>query len=370
MAKAKDTGTSSKPAVVLFLVPYPLHSAPSQRFRFEQYLHLLAEHGLSYRVQSYLQPATWQVLYRKGFFLHKTWGVISGMLRRYALLATMHRYQYVFIHREAAPLGPPLYLWLLAKVWRKKIVYDFDDAIWIKNHSVINKFPAAFKWYSTTTLLMKWSCRNACGNDYLRRYASLHNPQSVLLPTTVDTEKVHNRIRVRNENEIPVIGWTGTLTTVRYLEAIVPVLSELHQQFRFRTLVISDIPPAFSLPEMTHKPWRLETEIEDLLEIDIGLMPLETDRWSEGKCGLKVIQYMALGIVPIATFTGASAQIIQHGINGFICQHTNEWSLYLHQLLADPQLLRKMAALTRQRIVEHYSVKAQSGTFLRLFADA
>ena len=114
---------------ILFLVPYPLGVAPSQRFRFEQYFYALEKNNIPFVVVPFLDDKVWDVLYQKGNFAHKIFAVLKGFVKRYLLLFSLSKYDYIFIHREAAPVGPPLLEWLIAKVFSKKIIFDFDDVI-------------------------------------------------------------------------------------------------------------------------------------------------------------------------------------------------------------------------------------------------
>jgi hypothetical protein len=133
---------------ILFVAPYPIGLAASQRFRFEQYFSYLDEKKVEYETASFLSKRVWDVLYAKGHFFKKVFFLFLGYFRRYALLFKVHRFDYIFIHREIVPFGPPILEFVLAKVFRKKIIYDFDDAIWIKNTSESNRFFSIFKWFS------------------------------------------------------------------------------------------------------------------------------------------------------------------------------------------------------------------------------
>ena len=122
---------------VLFLVPYPLGKAPSQRFRVELFEPYLKEAGIHYCIAPFMDAATWQHLYKQGSVFQKAWGIVKGYLKRLkTVLIDVHGYDYVFVHREAAPLGPPIFEWIVAKLWRKKMIFDYDDAIWIANTSL------------------------------------------------------------------------------------------------------------------------------------------------------------------------------------------------------------------------------------------
>ena len=151
---------------ILFLIPYPPGRAPSQRFRFEQYLDALTAHGHQYRLAPFLSVATWNILYKPGQAAAKALGILSGFARRAGLLFAVPDYDFVFVHREAAPVGPPVFEWLIAKVLGKKIIYDFDDAIWLANTSEANKIAAGVKWHHKVADICRWAYKNSCGNTY------------------------------------------------------------------------------------------------------------------------------------------------------------------------------------------------------------
>ena len=164
-----------------------------------------------------------------------------------------------------------------------------------------------------------------------------------------------------------VIGWTGSHSTLKYLDEIFPVLEELEKNFSFEFHVIADFPPKCQLKSLRFVKWNKLTEIEDLLKFNIGIMPLPDDVWSKGKCGFKALQYMALGIPAIVSNVGVNAEIVDHGINGFICSNGGDWKEYLKQVLTDSNLVKELSLHTRAKIVDNYSVKSNSQNFLNLF---
>jgi glycosyltransferase involved in cell wall biosynthesis len=352
---------------ILFLVPYPFGQAPSQRFRFEQYLPALTMAGHSYKFLPFLDDKTWHILYQPGHTWRKAWGIIKGFGRRAIALRIAPTYDYVFIHREATPLGPPLYEWLLAKVLRKKVIYDFDDAIWIPNISEANRLANGLKHHQKVANICRWAYRVSCGNAYLAGYARQYNSSVVINPTTIDTENLHNKVRDQSEFGRPVIGWTGTHSTLKYLKQLVPILSELEQNFDFEFRVISNQPPELSLRSLVFIPWRKETELIDLLSFNIGLMPLEDDPWAKGKCAFKALQYMALGIPPVVSPIGMNNEVVQDDVNGFLCATPDEWRVHLTQLLNESALRQRLGEAARETIELHYSVVANTQNFLRLF---
>jgi glycosyltransferase involved in cell wall biosynthesis len=355
---------------ILFLIPYPAGRAPSQRFRFEQYLDILTAHGHQYRLAPFLSEATWRILYQPGLAMQKAAGIVQGFGRRLGHLLVAPSYNFIFIHREAAPLGPPLFEWLLVKVLRKRIIYDFDDAIWLANTSEANKIAAGLKWHHKVASICRWAYKNSCGNIYLANYARQYNPSAVVNPTTIDTVHLHNQVRDQLAPGPLVVGWTGTHSTLKYLLPIVPVLARLEADgvdFEFR--VISNHPPEFAQPlrSLRFVPWQKATEIPDLLTFHVGLMPLEDDQWAKGKCAFKALQYMALGIPALVSPVGMNTEVVENGMNGYICREPEEWYQYLRQLLTDAPHRQTLGKAARATIEQRYSVLANTSNFLALF---
>lgn len=353
---------------VAFWCPYPPGGAPSQRFRYEQYLPLLTQQGVSYTIYPFLDERTNRILYRPGRVPQKVFGILRGFLRRWVHLFRAGRADYVFIHREATPLGPPWAEWLLAKVLQKKIIYDFDDAIWLRDISSVNAVSALLKWQNKVPVVCRWSHRVSAGNAYLGDFARQYASRVVVNPTTIDTK--HHHYRLQDQATVrPVIGWTGSHSTLKYLEPLVAVLQQLERTHDFQLIVIANRPPDVALSSLAFVPWQLATEIDDLLRFHIGLMPLPDDRWSNGKCGFKALQYLSLGIPALVSPVGVNTKIVEHGKEGYHCTTDEDWYNYLEKLLTDPELRTRMGKAGRQKVVDHYSVYSNTENFLSLFRD-
>lgn len=351
---------------ILFVDPYPYGKAPSQRFRFEQYLPLLAEAGHTYKMASFLDEQTWGILYKPGHALSKVKGILKGFLSRFLLLFTLPGYDFVFIHREASPIGPPWFEWAAAKIFRKKIIYDFDDAIWLANTSENNKVVAGIKWHQKVNAICKWAYKVSCGNAYLQQYAAQFNRRAIINPTTIDTLNLHNQVKDQNTEQV-VIGWTGTHSTIKYIAPLVPVIKRLEAHYDFIFCVISNKAPDFNLSSLVFKPWQKESEIADLLSFNIGVMPLEDDPWAKGKCAFKALQYMSLGIPAVVSPVGMNVEVVDSNVNGYVCRTEDEWYSSLERLITDPETRKKMGEAARGKIIKNYSVTANQGNFLQLF---
>jgi glycosyltransferase involved in cell wall biosynthesis len=351
---------------IYFIVPYPFAEAPSQRFRFEQYIPDLEAQGYRIEVHPFYDYKSWRTLYTQGNALKKAWGIVRSFGKRLVLLFKLRKADHIFIHREMAHVGPPILEWLVTKVFRRKYIYDFDDAIWLPNYSETNARFHRLKAYWKVKYCIKWAAKVTAGNEYLASYARQFNSNVEIIPTTIDTENHHN-VRTDHQRETPIIGWTGTHTTSQYLEDIIPVLKKLEEKYDFIFRVISNEDPKFDLKSFEFVKWTKETEIYDLQQFTIGIMPLRHDIWSEGKCGFKGLQYMSLGIVAVMSPVGVNTSIVHDGINGYLAETPEEWEERLALLLTDAALRTKIGEAGRITIEERYSVKAFREKYTALF---
>jgi glycosyltransferase involved in cell wall biosynthesis len=269
----------------------------------------------------------------------------------------------------------------LTKILNRKLIYDFDDAIWIPATSSQNKLVALLKSPNKVKLICNWSYKISVGNEYLQKNAQdflstfkNSTTKAVLNPTTIDLEKKHTILHQHNSDKKPIIGWTGSHSTLIYLEMIIPILKELEQKYDFVFRVICDKNPNLdienNLKSFEFVKWNKETEIKDLSELDIGVMPLTADAWAEGKCGFKALQYMALGIPAVISPIGVNKKIInqeENNENGFLADTEKQWKQYLSFLLENPQKRQDMGTLALQTIQNEYSVRANEENFLGLF---
>ncbi|PTB93248.1 group 1 glycosyl transferase [Marivirga lumbricoides] len=355
---------------ILFVCPYPFDEAPSQRFRFEQYLAILKENGYSYQLKPFFSLYMWRILYKKGKVISKAFGIFIAYIKRFFLLFTLHKYAFIFIHREATPAGPPFFEWATKYIWKKKIIYDFDDAIWLEDPNETGTFKSTLKWKKKVKKICNWSYKISCGNQYLANYASQFNKRVVVNPTTLDTENLHkisiNNTELQSKTKV-TIGWTGTHTTLQYLQDVIPALEALELKYDFSFLVISNQKPDFNLKSLKFIAWNKTTEIQDLDLIDIGIMPLSNDIWSKGKCGFKALQYMALAKPVIASPVGVNEIIVEDNVSGLHAETKEDWINALEKLLQDEALSIKMGLKGLQKVEKYYTVKSNKNNFLSLF---
>tara|TARA_Y100001972_G_scaffold119065_1_gene159904 strand:- start:1082 stop:2176 length:1095 start_codon:yes stop_codon:yes gene_type:complete len=360
---------------ILILTPYPPNEAPSQRFRFELFFKHLDKNQLTLESQPFISPQAWKALYAEKKTGSKFRSVINGFLRRAISLFKISKYDFIFIHRELTPVGPPIFEWIIAKVLKKKIIYDFDDAIWLPDQNRESTVWRWLKWRSKVASICMWSWKVSVGNEYLADFARKYYENVVVIPTVVDTGMHFKGVR-NQKSEIsliagqagrPIIGWTGSHSTLQYLNLILPSLHQLEQNTDFEFRVIANKDPKLPLKNYSFIPWNKETEIEDLATLDIGVMPLPDDEWAKGKCGFKLIQYLALGIPAVASPVGVNTDIIHQDETGLLARTTEEWTKSLRKLLEDESLRAEMGKKGRSLIEKNYSVQSQKDNFFSLF---
>ena len=358
-----------KPRLEIYF-PYPPGEVAAQRFRIEQYFPYL-ELEFDIKIRSFWSATTWRILYKKGHFFQKSVDLMIGFTKRIFWLLPALRADYIYILREATPIGPPVIEWILAKLFRKKIIYDFDDAIWLPNQSEANRgLVKNLKSHSKVGKICSWAYKVCVGNNYLADYAGKYNNRVVIIPTTVDTDHWHNPAGYsKNENPIPIIGWTGTHSTLKQLDILWPVLDELIQEIPFTFHIISDEFPEERRDYVRHIPWNKTSEIADLMQFDIGVMPLYNTEWEKGKCGFKLLQYMALEIPSIASEVGVNGEIVNRSELGFLIKENNPsaWKQAFLKLLSISELRAEMGVEARKRIQDSYSVVANKDKVLGLF---
>jgi glycosyltransferase involved in cell wall biosynthesis len=354
---------------ILMIVQYPENVSPCQRFRFELYKDTLANNGYEVTTKSFLGPADFKIIHQYGFLFKKFTALLKGFFKRLMLLFKMGKYDFVLVQREFAPVGPPVFEWIVVKLFNKKLIYDFDDAIWLPSVSKQNRLAAHFKNAQKVSAICKMAYRVSAGNEYLCNYARQYNSHVVYNPTCVDTNSRYNKLANHDVEKI-TISWTGSFSTLKYLTLVENALQRLQDKYDFNVKIICNQKPSLNLKNLEYVEWSEDNEVSELAACQIGLMPLTADEWSEGKCGFKLIQYLSLGIPSISSSVGVNKQIIEEGVNGYFADADDEWYSSIEKLLLDATLRKKMGAAGRKKMVAQYSLQSNEMNFLNLFASA
>ena len=304
------------------------------------------ENPVGYRIQQYFP-----YLEEKGFTvsLLTTRANLPDVLREASLS------DIVVVQRL---LLSPMKLSLL-KMFAKKIVYDFDDAVMYgsKGESATRRKRFAAMIRASRAVL--------CGNSFLMEEARKYRQSDVYyMPTTVDIDQYPVK---RHTGHTPfVVGWIGTSSTLRYLEGIRELLIRLTDSSGIEFRVIADRPFGVQKQGITFQKWNKDREKTMLLDFDMGIMPAEDDIWSRGKCGLKLIQYMATGLPAITNPVGVSREMVTDGVNGFLRADAEGWEEAVRALSADVALRRRIGSAARETAVERYSLQVWGKRFVEI----
>ena len=350
---------------VLALMPALYDTSPSQRYRLEQWEPLLRERGVEITYEPFEDAELHASLYKPGMIGKKLKLVTRGLERRMSAVKKTKDYDLVYILREAALLGPPVFEKLIHQR-RVPIVFDFDDAIFVSYRSPSNGYLSYLKFASKTKAICRMASHVMVGNPYLADYARQVNDRVTVIPTTIDTEKYRPSQTIESSGP-PVIGWTGSHSTVQHLDTLRGALKKLAEKESFRLRVIGTPAYECSPIDVEAVAWRAESEVQDLAGIDIGVMPLPDDKWSKGKCGLKALQFMALGIPTICSPVGVNTDIIQDDQNGFIASTEDEWVDKLSRLLRSRELRQRLGQAGRATVEQKYSAITQTPRVYEIF---
>jgi len=338
---------------ILVAVPYLYDTVPGQRFRIEQWARLFEKEGIAFHFIPFESEELRRVLHTRGHYVRKISELTRCMIRRFRWVWTLDDgWDAVVVYRELLPLGPPiLERWLARK--GIPIVFDFDDSIFLPDVSDANRRFGWLKYPGKTAEMCRLSAHVTVGNQYLLEYARRYTERVSVIPTTIDidayTMKADNVIRGQ-----PVIGWSGSLTTFKHLKILEPTLRALRQAVEFKLKVVGVEAVEFDGLDVESQPWTAEGELEALQSFDVGIMPLPDDAWARGKCGLKALQYMAVGVPTVASPVGVNTEIVIDGQNGFLASTEGEWIDKLSRLLGDQALREQLAREGRRTVEERY----------------
>jgi len=280
-----------------------------------------------------------------------------AFLRRFKSLKALRDADLVWVEKEALPWLP----WMIENAFLPShvpIVSDYDDAIF-HTYDIHRSYVVRSLMGRKIDRLMARSSLVAAGNQYLADRAQKAGASKVeIVPTVVDAEiySVRNK-NVEAKNRVS-LGWIGTPSTwAAYMEPMMPMLQDVIVRVSARLRVVGAGEAASRYPNVDNLAWSEDAEVSEIQEMDIGIMPLTDTPWARGKCGYKLIQYMACGLPVIASPVGVNSEIVEHGVNGFLASNEVEWREALDALLTDPELRARMGAAGRKKVEAQYSLQ-------------
>lgn len=318
-------------------------TGPSSRYRIYQFLEGLEEAGIMVKVsplfgRAYFRLVEWPALFRiPGKILYTVW---RFFVRALGLLSA-GRYDAVVIEHQLFPYLPPIAERLL-RASKKPIALEFDDAIYLTRFH--GRKMAA---------LVGLADRVIVGNRFLASFAEGKGARAVsVVPTVLDMGKYPPMREYASRKGPFVVGWVGLRYNFPFLESLKPVLPK-----GAVLRVVSSSRPKIEGVPLEFISWTEEREAEIIAGFDVGVMPLPDTEWARGKCGLKILQYMAAGVPVVASPVGVNRDIIRDGENGFLAATAEEWSEKIRRLQESEALREKMGRAGRNSVEEAYALE-------------
>lgn len=349
---------------ILMLTRYGLPGA-SSRLRAYQYLPYLRSQGLQITVFPFFADSYQEDLYvgrspRLG-------RVAAAYLLRLFHLLHAPAFDLIWVEYELFPWLPALGERLLAGL-RMPYVVDYDDAIYhryeLHRKSVVRLFLGR-----KIDEVMKRAAVVVVGNDYLGDRARAAGARRVeFLPTVVDIDRY--AVTAGGGGAGLTVGWIGSPGTVGYLSLIKPALTDLLNAGRARLVIVGARDVPFAGTGVEAHPWSEATEVDDIAGFDVGIMPLPDEPWERGKCGYKLIQYMACARPVIASPVGVNRQLVEQGVNGFLARTDHEWRSAFHELMSDPALRIRLGQAGRRKVEAQYNTRVTAPRLAAILRSA
>lgn len=344
---------------VLYLTKYSRMGA-SSRLRSFQYFPAFKECGIEVVVRPLFNDEYLSALY-KG---EKSLGaILKAYVFRFLMLFTLFKYDKVVIEKELFPYFPAFFEQVIAFFGVKYLV-DYDDAIFHNYDLHSNKWVRLLLQHKIGTVM-----RNAetviAGNSYLAAKAENSGAgNTVIVPTVIDISRYE--VKQNHIEEKTVIGWIGSPSTYKYVKAILPVIERLALKYPIEFHVVGASERYDGNAILKTIRWTEESEIQSILNFDIGVMPLEDSPWEKGKCAYKLIQYMGCGIPVVASPVGMNEEVVEADVNGFLANNSEDWYLAMERLITQPEMRMRMGKKGREKVEKEYSLHQKAATIITL----
>jgi glycosyltransferase involved in cell wall biosynthesis len=339
--------------------------AASTRQRFHQYGPFLEAYGFELISRPLLDDVYLKRLYEGN--RRDQYHLTSRYFDRLMWLLSCPDTDLIWLHCELFPFFPGI-MERIARWPGKPIIFDYDDAIF---HNY-DQHKSGFVRHILSRKLQNTiggAKLVVAGNAYLADYARPFCPRVEIIPTVVDLTAYTERTRPSSEGAL-TIGWIGTPSTWNeYMAPFMPVLEKIAMAAGARVIAVGAGKAAAVNPTLDNLTWTEESEVARIHLMDIGIMPLTDTPWARGKCGYKLIQYMACGIPVIASPVGVNSEIVEHGVNGFLASSDAEWAEALRTLLQNPALRAQMGEAGRRKVERDYSLQVWGPRVAQMLRD-
>lgn len=351
---------------VAALVPNIRGGSPGQRVRIETWSEQLELQGWAVDLYPFEDARLREVIYERGRRAAKAYHLLRCYGAQFERVRRLPPYDVVFVYQEAALLGPA-FLERLAQRRGAPLVYDLDDPRFVRYRSPTSGFASALKFAGKTNSLLRRADQVIAINPLLADHARRYNPAVTVVPNSVDID--HYRPAPTAPGPARLV-WIGSHSSAPSLTEIAPALQRLQAGRGTPVRLIGADASALPGVAVETRSWSTATEVRDLQECHIGIVPIADIPWNRWKFYYKTIQYMAVGLPVVARPLGSNSDVIEHGVNGFLAESQDEWYDALRMLVDDPALRARMGAAARATVLERFTLSAHAATVASVFDQA
>lgn len=353
---------------VVFLTRYADRGA-SSRVRATQFRRALAKHGIDASFWPLLSDRYLELLYAGRRSIKEMLACYLARLRR---MSEKTAADLIWIEKELLPYVP--YAWEASLLKGSRYVIDLDDAVF---HTYDRSKSGIVRWLLGNKIdrLMAGAALVTAGNSYLAERAVEAGSRHVeMIPSVIDLASYPApslaKAQAKSAESLLRVVWIGSPATVRYLDLVRTPFEQVARERAVELRIVGASAPKWRGVATVSVPWTLESECQSIATADVGIMPLLDTPWERGKCGYKLIQYMACALPVIASPVGVNSTIVMAGFDGFLAATEEQWSESLLKLASDPALRELMGARGRSKVEAQYSVQAVVPRLASLLKEA
>lgn len=350
---------------VAIICPYPIGVAPSQRLKYEQYIHHWEKNGFKVDVLPFQSNAMWNIVYQEGKWGQKIFWTFIGYFHRLIILFQIYHYDIVYIHLWVTPFGFPIFE-RLYRLCSKKIIYDIDDLIFMGHSSKANRWITRLKGTQKPIYLIQYADYVITTTPYLVNFCQKMNSNIIGIPPTIPLNTIRPT-EVQNKSKI-VIGWSGSSSTAKYLDIVKKAILNLSKKYAIELLLFGIEDYSIEGIKTRCIAWSEDREQSIFYEMDIAIYPLENEEWSEGKFGGKLIQYFAAGLPIVASKANKIiSEIIINHQNGICIENSiSNWEEAISYLIDNIEIRKKLSIHARKTFELQFSCEQNEEIYLQI----
>jgi hypothetical protein len=350
---------------IVFFPKYTEKGA-SSRYRIYQYLNILENKGISIEVYPLLDDYYMECLYNKKKY--PKFRLLKRYFKRLFVVLNLKKDTILYLQHEFFPFFPPIFEWYLSKIRKVSYVVDYDDAIF-HNYDLSRKALIRYLYSNKIPSVISMSSAVVAGSPYLSSFAKKYSTNVIEIPTSINIDRYKKTYNSIDSDAALIIGWIGSKSTSKSLKFIVESIKRISSKYNVKLFLLGfDKSLVYIFEGIDYKliKWSSETEVNDIFSFDVGIMPLEDTPFNNGKCGFKLIQYMACSLPTISSPLEANQKINRNGKN-LHASTNDEWFNSFERIIQNKEYFFSVGIENRLDVENHYSIQSNVLNYIDLF---